>query len=85
MRAPTSGMVTSGMPISHQRYRSRDTFGNYADMGRAMGGYAERVENPAEIVPAIQRAVRVTREEERAVLLEFITSQEISYSFVEAL
>ena len=76
---------TEGMPISHERYRSRDTIGNYAEMGRAMGGYAERVENPAEIVPAIRRAVKVTREEERPVLLEFITRQEISYSLIQAL
>ncbi len=76
---------TEGMTISHERYRSRDTIGNYAEMGRAMGGYAERVESPAEIVPAIQRAVKVTREEERPALLEFITRQEISYSLIQAL
>jgi acetolactate synthase-1/2/3 large subunit len=45
-------------------------------MRRAMGGYAERVENPANIAPAIQRARRVTEEEGRPVLLEFITSVE---------
>ncbi|MEE8318221.1 MAG: thiamine pyrophosphate-dependent enzyme, partial [Dehalococcoidales bacterium] len=76
---------TEGMPISHERYRSRDTIGNYAEMGRAMGGYTERVESPAEIVPAIRRAVEVTREEERPVLLEFITRQEISYPLIQAL
>jgi acetolactate synthase I/II/III large subunit len=65
--------------ISHERYRARDIGGNYADMGRAMGGYAERVEKPDEIVPAIQRA-RQHNEAGRAVLLEFITSQEINFS-----
>ena len=30
--------------VSHERYRTRDIGGNYADMGRAMGGYAERIE-----------------------------------------
>ena len=64
--------------ISHERYRARD-IGNNADMGRAMGGYAERVEKPDEIVPAIQRA-RQHNEAGRAVLLEFITSQEINFS-----
>ena len=64
--------------ISHERYRARDIGGNY-DMGRAMGGYAERVEKPDEIVPAIQRA-RQHNEAGRAVLLEFITSQEINFS-----
>jgi acetolactate synthase I/II/III large subunit len=67
------------LAISHERYRARDIGGNYADLGRAMGGYAERIEKPDDIVPAIQRA-RKHNEEGRAVLLEFITSEEISYS-----
>jgi acetolactate synthase I/II/III large subunit len=65
--------------VSHERYRARDIGGNYADMGRAMGGYAERIEKPDEIVPAIRRA-RQHNEAGRAVLLEFITSQEINFS-----
>lgn len=67
------------LSISHERYRARDIGGNYADLGRAMGGYAERIEKPDHIVPAIQRA-RKMNDEGRAVLLEFITSEEISYS-----
>jgi len=71
---------THAMPISHERYKARDIGGNYADMGRAMGGYAERVENPAKIAPAIQRARRATEEEGSPALLEFITSEEITFS-----
>jgi acetolactate synthase-1/2/3 large subunit len=67
------------LAISHERYRTRDIGGNYAEMGRAMGGYAERIEKPDDIVPAIQRA-RQHNEAGRAVLLEFITSEEIAYS-----
>jgi acetolactate synthase I/II/III large subunit len=67
------------LSVSHERYRARDIGGNYADMGRAMGGYAERVEKPDDIVPAIQRA-RQHNEAGRAVLLEFITCQEITFS-----
>jgi len=67
------------LAISHERYRARDIGGNYADMGRAMGGYAERIEKPDDIIPAIQRA-RQQNAEGRAVLLEFITSEEINYS-----
>jgi acetolactate synthase-1/2/3 large subunit len=67
------------LAISHERYRARDIGGNYADLGRAMGGYAERIEKPDDIIPAIQRA-RQYNEAGRAVLLEFITSQEINYS-----
>jgi acetolactate synthase-1/2/3 large subunit len=53
-------------------------------MARALGGYAERVERPEEIAPAIRRARRAT-EEGMAALLEFITSEEIAYSHQRAL
>jgi acetolactate synthase I/II/III large subunit len=71
------------LSISHERYRARDIGGNYADMGRAMGGYAERIEKPDDIIPAIQRA-RQHNEAGRAVLLEFITAQEITFSHKRA-
>ena len=48
-------------------------------LGKAMGGYAERVEKPAEIIPALERA-RKMNADGRAVLLEFITSEEIEFS-----
>src|SRR5712692_7248232 len=70
--------------VSHDRYRTRDIGGNYADMGRAMGGSTERVEKPAEIVPALQRA-RMMNEDGKTVLLEFITSEEIAFSHRRAL
>jgi acetolactate synthase I/II/III large subunit len=70
--------------VSHERYRTRDIGGHYADMGRAMGGQAERVEHPKEIAPAIERARRANAEG-RAVLLEFITSEEIAFSHRRAL
>ena len=44
-----------------------------------MGGYSERIEDPAEIIPAFQRARRKTEEGE-AVLLEFITAVETEVS-----
>jgi acetolactate synthase-1/2/3 large subunit len=65
--------------VSHDRYRTRDIGGHYADMGRAMGGQAERVEKPADIVPALERA-RKANEGGQAVLLEFVTSEEIAFS-----
>jgi len=38
----------------------------------ANGGYGERVENPEEVVPALQRALRVVREERRQAVLNII-------------
>ena len=48
-------------------------------MARAMGGYAERVEAPSEIGPAIRRARKAT-EDGNAALLEFITCEETASS-----
>lgn len=70
---------THHMAASHERYRTRDLGGSYAELGKALGGFAERIERPEEIAPAIQRAKRAT-EEGRAALLEFITSEETTYS-----
>lgn len=70
----------SAMADSHRLYNTRDLGGNYADMGRAMGGYAERIEDPAEISAAFTRARQVTEQEGRAVLLEFVTSIETEAS-----
>ena len=75
----TMAIETRSMASSHERYGTRDLGGNYADMGTAMGGYAERVEDPSEVGPAIQRARRAN-EEGRAALLEFITSAEQEFS-----
>jgi thiamine pyrophosphate-dependent acetolactate synthase large subunit-like protein len=67
------------MEVSTEKYRSTDISGDYAAMARAFGGYGERVTDPADIIPAIQRGVEQTRNGTPA-LLEFITSQETSIS-----
>jgi acetolactate synthase-1/2/3 large subunit len=70
---------THMMHASHERYGTMNILGNYADLGRSLGGWSERVEEPGQIVPALQRARKVT-DDGKAALLEFITSREISYS-----
>jgi len=77
-----SGSSTS-MKLSHERYGVADLGGNYADMARAMGGWAERVDDPSDVGPAILRARRAT-EEGRAALLEFMCSQELARSYLRA-
>jgi acetolactate synthase I/II/III large subunit len=67
------------MKLSHERYRSRDLGGSYANLARDLGGWSERVEDPSQVAAAIQRARRQT-EEGRACLLEFVTSQETAFS-----
>jgi len=75
---------THSMAKSHELFRTRDATGNYAEIGRALGGYAERIERPEEIAPAIGRAKKAN-ENGQAALLEFITSEEISYSNLGAM
>ncbi|MBI1725759.1 MAG: hypothetical protein HYR50_00650, partial [Candidatus Rokubacteria bacterium] len=65
--------------VSHDKYGTRDIGGRYADLGRAMGGWSERVERPEEIAGAFARARQAT-EGGQAALLEFITSQETRFS-----
>jgi acetolactate synthase-1/2/3 large subunit len=76
----TMAAETRLMAASHQLFNTRDLGGNYADMGRAMGGHGERIEDPAEIIPAFQRARQMTEQEGTAVLLEFITAPETEAS-----
>jgi acetolactate synthase-1/2/3 large subunit len=70
--------------LSHDKYGTRDIGGRYADLGRAMGGWSERVERPEDIAGAFARARKAT-EGGQAALLEFITSQETRFSHRGAL
>lgn len=44
----------------------------YEEIVRAFDGYGERVEDPAELVPALRRALHAVREERRQALLNVI-------------
>jgi len=70
--------------VSHDKYRTRDIGGRYADLARAMGGWSERVERPEDIAGAFARARKAT-ESGQAALLEFITSEETRFSHRGAL
>jgi len=67
------------MPVATEKYRSTDISGHYADFARALGGYGERVTEPAAIVPAIKRGIEATQSGTPA-LLEFITQKDYTYS-----
>jgi acetolactate synthase-1/2/3 large subunit len=67
------------MGVSTEKYRATDISGNYAELARALGGYGERITDPAEIIPAIRRGIAAT-EKGMPALLEFITSKELSLS-----
>src|SRR5262249_13031453 len=57
--------------VSHDKYRTRDIGGRYADLARAMGGWSERVERPEGIAGAFGRARKAT-ENGQAALPPFI-------------
>jgi acetolactate synthase-1/2/3 large subunit len=67
------------MPVSQTKYGATDITGNYADMARAFGCYAERITDPGEITAALKRGIDAT-ESGQPVLLEFITDKEIATS-----
>ena len=69
----------SRIPTAVERYNIKQTGGNYADMSRAMGAWAERVTDPDQIAPAMRRAQERNEAGEFA-LLEFITKEEGAYS-----
>lgn len=67
------------MQVAQEKYGSTDISGNYSEMAKAFGGYGERIERTEDIVPAIERGIKKTQEG-TAVLLEFITQQDYTYS-----
>ncbi|MGZ8210965.1 MAG: thiamine pyrophosphate-dependent enzyme, partial [Burkholderiales bacterium] len=75
----TMAIETHAMAYSHEKYRTRDLGGSYANIAKDLGGWSERVDNPAEVGNSILRARR-ENENGRAALLEFITSAETAFS-----
>ncbi|MFL5284635.1 MAG: thiamine pyrophosphate-requiring protein [Rhodopila sp.] len=67
------------MKLSHERHAARDLGGNYANLAKELGAWAERVTDPGDIAAAILRAKRAT-EDGRTALLEFITNAETAFS-----
>jgi acetolactate synthase I/II/III large subunit len=67
------------MKLSHERHNARDLGGNYANLGKDLGAWAERVTDPGDVANAILRAKRAT-EDGKTALLEFITSAETDFS-----
>ena len=63
------------IPKAVELYNTKRLSGNYTEVARGLGAHAERIEKPSEIVPALQRAMDMTREG-RPALLEFITREE---------
>jgi len=62
-------------PHATENWGSNKLGGDYAKVAEGLGAYAERVDNPDEVGPAIRRALEQTRENRPAVL-EMMTKEE---------
>jgi acetolactate synthase-1/2/3 large subunit len=71
------------IPLASDKYRTRYLGGDYAKVAEGLGVSVERVTQPAEIVPALKRAIAMTgydSAEGRPALVEFITREETRLS-----
>ena len=62
-------------PVAAERYAFTNLYGEYANLAQSLGAHGERVEDPGEIVPAINRA-RERMADGRPALIEFMTKEE---------
>ena len=62
-------------PSAVEKFGFTNLYGDYSAVAQALGAYSERIDNPAEIVPAIKRA-QGEMEGGRPALLEFMTKEE---------
>jgi thiamine pyrophosphate-dependent acetolactate synthase large subunit-like protein len=62
------------MKAATNKFHSTDIGGNYTELARSLGLYSERISEPRDIVPALQRGIKQTRDGTPA-LLEFITER----------
>jgi acetolactate synthase-1/2/3 large subunit len=67
------------MPVATERYRTKFLSGSYATVAQGLGVYSERVEQPVDIIPAIERAKAAIANEQPA-LLEIMTREEGAFS-----
>jgi acetolactate synthase-1/2/3 large subunit len=79
----TMGGYERWIPIASEKYRSRYLSGDYTQVAEGLGVVAERVTEPAEIVPALRRALAVVSPDAGAghpALVEFLTCEETRLS-----
>ena len=66
-------------PIASERYNLNLLSGDYTKVAEGLGGYSERVEQPHDIIPALQRAKKAVDSGQPA-LIEIITREELDFS-----
>jgi len=66
-------------PIASERYNLNVVSGDYAKVAEALGGYSEKVVQPNDIIPALQRGKKAV-DSGQAALIEIITREEGDFS-----
>ena len=66
-------------PVAVEKYNLKSVGGQFSEVAQALGAYSEKITDPQEIIPAIERALEINRGGQ-TVLLEFITKEEGEYS-----
>jgi acetolactate synthase-1/2/3 large subunit len=69
----------SRFPVALEKYHVKSLTGQFSEVAQAMGAYTEKITDPQDIVPAIQRGL-ASVEAGKATVLEFITCDEGEYS-----
>ena len=50
------------IPKAVERYRTKYLTENYSEVARSLGAHSERIGNPEEVTPALNRGIAETRE-----------------------
>jgi len=66
-------------PIASERYNLNRVSGEYAKVAEGLGGYSEKVVQPNDIIPALQRGKKAV-DSGQAALIEIITREEGDFS-----
>ena len=69
-------------PYASEHFNLNRQTGEYAKVAEALGGYSEKITQPDNIVPALQRAKKAV-ESGQAALLEIITKEELDLSLYQ--
>ena len=73
------GGYEKNIPVAVERYGSKYVTGEYARMAESLGAYAEKITDPEEVGPAIERAKEISATGQPCVL-EIITREEPVFS-----
>ncbi|MBA7704360.1 hypothetical protein ES703_113166 [subsurface metagenome] len=76
------GGYQSFHPVASERYNLNRQTGDYVKVAEGLGGYAEKVEQPDDIIPALQRAKQAVDSGQPA-LVEVITREELDFSLYQ--